>query len=54
MDILFILLPASLLLAVIALIAFLLSVRDGQMRDLDTPARRMLFEEEENSSEGEQ
>ena len=45
MEILFILLPASLALALLALIGFLWSTRSGQLRDLDTPAKRILFEE---------
>ena len=42
------LLPASLFLAILALGAFLWSVKDDQFDDLDTPAKRMLLEEETN------
>ncbi|MCB0330032.1 MAG: cbb3-type cytochrome oxidase assembly protein CcoS [Bdellovibrionales bacterium] len=48
MDIIFILLPASLLLAIVALLAFLWSAKSGQFEDLDTPSRRMLFDDEQD------
>ncbi|MCB0354983.1 MAG: cbb3-type cytochrome oxidase assembly protein CcoS [Bdellovibrionales bacterium] len=46
MDIVFFLVPASLFLALIALGAFFWSVLSGQMEDLDTPPRRILFDDE--------
>lgn len=45
MEILFLLIPASLLLAGIALAFFLWAVRTGQFDDLDTPPHRILFED---------
>ena len=49
MQILFIVLPIALLLAVIAVLAFIWAVRDGQMDDLDTPAMRVLHDDDEAS-----
>ena len=43
----FIALPAALLLALIFLAAFIWSVRGGQLDDLETPALRILSEEDE-------
>ncbi|MCB0359842.1 MAG: cbb3-type cytochrome oxidase assembly protein CcoS [Bdellovibrionales bacterium] len=57
MEIMFILLPAALLLAGLAVGGFVWAVRRGQFDDLETPAVRALFEDEpadmhsENSSE---
>ena len=45
MGIIFALLPLSILLAIVALIAYLWSVKSGQFDDLDTPALRMLFDD---------
>jgi cbb3-type cytochrome oxidase maturation protein len=39
---LYLILPLALLIAAGAVAAFAWSVRDGQLDDLDTPARRML------------
>jgi cbb3-type cytochrome oxidase maturation protein len=44
-DLVFLLLPASLLLASIAVWGFIWAVRKGQMDDLETPAHRMLIDE---------
>ncbi|MEZ6003386.1 MAG: cbb3-type cytochrome oxidase assembly protein CcoS [Planctomycetota bacterium] len=46
MDILYIAIPLALAVAAFFLIAFLWSVRTGQLDDLETPAIRMLFEED--------
>ncbi len=46
MEIIFVLLPISLLLAVVAYIAYWWNVKNGQYDDLETPAMRMLFEDE--------
>jgi cbb3-type cytochrome oxidase maturation protein len=46
MEALFILLPMVLILAVIGVITFLWALKDGQMDDLDTPAVRILFDED--------
>lgn len=46
MGIIFVLLPASLLLALIFLAAYLWSVRTGQFDDLETPALRALEDDD--------
>lgn len=50
MDLVFFLLPASLLLAAIAVVGFVWASRSGQFDDLDTPAHRMLLDEEDTCS----
>lgn len=47
MIVLYIVLPLALLLAGIALWAFIRATRQGQFDDLDTPALRMLFDADE-------
>lgn len=46
MDIIFILLPLSFFLALVGLIGYLWSVKSGQFEDLDTPAMRILSEDQ--------
>ena len=46
MGIIIVLLPLSILLGFAGLMAYLWSVRSGQFKDLDTPAMRILLEEE--------
>lgn len=46
MTILYIVLPLAIVLAAIALGAFIWAVKRGQYDDLDTPARRMLHDDE--------
>ena len=46
MGIVFALLPLSLLLGGAAVGAYLWSVRNGQLDDLETPAMRALFDDE--------
>ena len=50
MSAIYIALPLALLLALAGVIAFIWSVRSGQMDDLETPALRILSEEEERTS----
>jgi cbb3-type cytochrome oxidase maturation protein len=45
MSVLYIVLPLALLLAAVAVAAFIWSVRTGQMDDLVTPALRVLHDE---------
>lgn len=47
MNILFLIIPLAFLLAGGALVAFMLAVRQGQFDDLETPAHRVLFDEDE-------
>ena len=45
MEVIFILVAASLTLAIGFLIAFIVSVKQGQFDDQETPAIRMLFDD---------
>ncbi len=47
MSIIYVLIPASLLLGLGALWMFIVALRSGQFDDLDTPAHRILFDDEE-------
>jgi cbb3-type cytochrome oxidase maturation protein len=47
MSVLYIAVPVALVLAVIAVVAFVVQVRSGQFDDLETPPRRMLFDDVE-------
>lgn len=46
MTILFLLIPLAMLLAGLFLAAFIWGARAGQLDDLDTPAIRMLYDDE--------
>jgi cbb3-type cytochrome oxidase maturation protein len=48
MSVLYIAIPIALVIALVAVIAFVFQVRNGQYDDLDTPARRMLYDESES------
>jgi cbb3-type cytochrome oxidase maturation protein len=45
MEVLLILLPISLILGFSFLFMFIMNVKNGEMDDLDSPAKRMLFED---------
>lgn len=47
MNVLFLLIPVSLLLLVLAVAVFFWAVRNGQFDDLDTPAYRILMDAEQ-------
>ncbi|MBL7043417.1 MAG: cbb3-type cytochrome oxidase assembly protein CcoS [Pirellulaceae bacterium] len=47
MSVVYILRPVAALLAAAAIAAFIWAVRRGQMDDLDTPAVRILHDEDE-------
>lgn len=47
MDVILFLIPVALTLGVIALVAFLWSLKSGQFEDLEKEASRILFEEDE-------
>ncbi|MCA9279185.1 MAG: cbb3-type cytochrome oxidase assembly protein CcoS [Phycisphaeraceae bacterium] len=49
MDVLYIVIPLAVLLAAIALGAFIWSVKSGQFDDLDTPAIRAALDDDETS-----
>lgn len=46
MDVLIYLIPIALFLGLLALAAFLWSLRDGQFDDLDGAAERVLFDDD--------
>ncbi|MCH5374771.1 MAG: cbb3-type cytochrome oxidase assembly protein CcoS [Planctomycetes bacterium] len=50
MSVIYILLPAAALLAAAGVAAFIWAVRRGQFDDLDTPAIRMLHDDEDEQS----
>jgi len=45
MSVIFIVLPLALLVVFIAVVAYVWSARSGQFDDLDTPAMRMLHDD---------
>ena len=47
MSVVYLALPVALVLGTIAVITFVIQVRNGQFDDLDTPPRRMLFDDVE-------
>jgi len=49
MSVMFILLPVALLFSAAALAAFVLAARAGQFDDLETPAHRILYDDEVTS-----
>jgi cbb3-type cytochrome oxidase maturation protein len=49
MSVLYLAIPVALIVALIAVIAFVVQVRNGQYDDLETPARRMLFDDVEKN-----
>ncbi len=53
MSVVYIALPVALLLAIIAVITFVIQVRSGQFDDLETPPRRILFDDVEIKSDHE-
>ena len=50
MEAIFVLLPLALLIAAIAVGFFIWAARTGQFDDLETPAIRILFDDEEPTS----
>jgi cbb3-type cytochrome oxidase maturation protein len=48
MSVIYIALPAAMLLAGAAVVAFMWAVRQGQFDDLDTPAIRVAQDEDED------
>ncbi|MGC3871769.1 cbb3-type cytochrome oxidase assembly protein CcoS [Halomonas sp. GXIMD04776] len=54
MSIIYLLIPISLLLLSLAVWAFFWAVKTGQFDDLEGPAHRILFDEDENDFTAEQ
>ncbi len=50
MDILFFTIPLAFILAIVFVVAFIISVKDGQYDDLDTPVFKMLLEDKVNTN----
>jgi cbb3-type cytochrome oxidase maturation protein len=50
MSILYLILPLALVFASAAVGAFVWTVRSGQLDDVDTPPRRILFDDERTES----
>ena len=46
MSVIYVALPIALVLALIAVIAFVVQVRSGQFDDLDTPAMRVVMDDD--------
>jgi cbb3-type cytochrome oxidase maturation protein len=53
MTALYIVLPLALVVATAAVCAFIWTVRTGQLDDVDTPPRRILFDDERSTPRGE-
>ena len=49
MSVVYILLPAAVVIALVYLVLFIVSVRKGQFDDTTTPAVRMLFDDDGDS-----
>ena len=49
MSVLFIAIPIALVISAVAVAAFIYQVRSGQLDDLDTPSRRMLWDDVDSS-----
>ena len=52
METIFVLLPLALLIAAVAVGFFIWAAMSGQFDDLDTPAVRMLFDDEQPAAAG--
>ncbi len=50
MSVIYVVLPIALVIVGLAVAAFVWSVRTGQLDDLETPAVRMLYDEQQGSA----
>ena len=50
MSVLYIMIPSALLLAGLGIFGFILAVKSGQFDDLDTPALRAVFEDDDTTT----
>lgn len=48
MDIIYILIPLSILIITVAVGVLFWAIKSGQFEDLDSPAHRILFDDDEN------
>lgn len=53
MSIIILMIPATLFISIVFLIAFIWSTKSGQLDDLETPAHRMLVDRKEDLEEDE-
>ena len=51
MEIIYVLLPLSIVLALGALVGYFWAVKRGQFDDLETPSRRILFDDDSSSKD---
>ena len=51
MGVIYIVLPLALVIAVVAVLAFIWAVRSGQFDDMDTPAVRILHDDDAASED---
>jgi len=51
MDIIYVLVPLSIALLAIAVLIFFWAVKGGQFDDLDSPAHKILFDDDEHLNE---
>lgn len=54
MSVLYIMIPAALFLAALGIGAFIIAVKRGQFDDLDTPALRAVFDDDDTIPESPQ
>jgi cbb3-type cytochrome oxidase maturation protein len=47
-DIIFFMVPAALIIAVVFVVAFIWATKKGQYDDLDTPAHKILIDDDKN------
>lgn len=52
MDILYLLIPLSLVLAVVIMVAFWWAIHSGQFEDLEGPATRILMDDDRDKKRG--
>lgn len=48
MDIIYILIPLSIFIITVAVAVLFWAIKSGQFEDLDSPAHRILFDDDEN------
>tara|TARA_R110000737_G_scaffold2923_1_gene8395 strand:+ start:257427 stop:257621 length:195 start_codon:yes stop_codon:yes gene_type:complete len=51
MSVIYLMIPAALLLAALGVGAFIIAAKKGQFDDLDTPALRAVFDDDETPTE---
>jgi cbb3-type cytochrome oxidase maturation protein len=54
MQVLFLILPLALIIAIFFVVVFAIALRKGQFDDLDTPSHRMLLNDEKINNEVEE